>query len=328
MKPSLILTLIFLVLLSCSQTEKDSSTDMSDHIVVDNIEIESHIYKTRGLKRLELSVFQQADRESDKNLPAIIFFHGGGLRERHIWEFRPLSKYLVDSGMVAIVATYTVKRHGRTIYESIADAKSAIRWVREHANELGIDENLLAAGGGSAGGYLAACAALIKEYDEPHEDLRISSVPNALVLFSPRLVISGIDSLTKKELRYNKGRKLEDISPVHNVFKGSPPTIVFRGTADSKVAIKEAQWFCEEMNIYGNSCELVTYEGREHGFHNYFSGTNPDFFSTMETTVKFLSKLGYISQEKPNMNQERASGADHMPLTLVGHLEILTNENY
>jgi acetyl esterase len=264
---------------------------------IDNVSIESHIYKNRGLKRLELTVFQQAERATDKKLPAIIFFHGGGLRERHIWEFRPLSKYLVDSGMVAIVATYTVKRHGRTIYESIADAKSAIRWVREHAGEFGIDVNLLAAGGGSAGGYLAACTALIKEYDEPHEDLSISSVPNALVLFSPRLVISGIDSLTKKELRYNKGRKLEDISPVHNVFHGAPPTIVFRGTADSIVAMQEAQWFCEEMNKYGNSCKLVIYEGREHGFHNYFHGTNPDFFSTMETTVKFLSKLGYIPKD-------------------------------
>jgi acetyl esterase/lipase len=266
-------------------------------IVVDNIEIESHIYKTRGLKRLELTVFQQADRESDKKLPAIIFFHGGGLRERRIWEFRPLSKYLVDSGMVAIVATYTVKRHGRTIYESIADAKSAIRWVREHAEELGIDVNLLAAGGGSAGGYLAACAALTKmDYDEPHEDLRISSVPNALVLFNPRLVIPVIDAppLTKKEIRYKDGRELEEISPVHNVVKGAPPTIIFQGTADEKVSIIEAQWFCKEMDKYGNSCEVVLYEGREHGFHMYFSGTNPDFFSTMETTVKFLSKLGYI----------------------------------
>jgi len=266
--------------------------------VIANVSIESHIYKTRGLKRLELTVFQPADRATDKILPAIVFFHGGGLRERRIWEFRPLSKYLVDSGMVAIVATYTVKHHGRTIYESISDAKSAIRWVRKHADEFGIDVNLLAAGGGSAGGYLAACAALIKEYDEPHEDLRISSVPNALVLFSPRLVISGIDSLTKKELRYNKGRKLEDISPVHNVFQGAPPTIVFQGTADSNVAMQEAQWFCEEMDKYGNSCEVVLYEGREHGFHNYFSGSNPDFFSTMETTVKFLSKLGYIPEDK------------------------------
>jgi acetyl esterase len=273
--------------------------DTHAQTVIDNVRFESHIYKTRGLKRLELTVFQPAYRESDKKLPAIIFFHGGGLRERHIWEFRPQSKYLVDRGMVAIVATYTVKRHGRTIYESIADAKSAIRWIRDHADEFGIDANLIAAGGGSAGGYLAACSALIKGYDENHEDLSISSVPNALVLFNPRLVISviGAPPLTKKELRYKSGRNLEEISPVHNVSLEAPPTIIFQGTADKNVSIQEAQWFCEEMDKYGNSCEVVLYEGREHGFFKYFSGTNPDFLSTMETTAKFLSKLGYISQD-------------------------------
>jgi len=266
--------------------------------VIDNVRFESHIYKTRGLKRLELTVFQPADRKTDKKLPAIIFFHGGGLRERSIWQFRPQSKYLVDRGMVAVIATYTVKRHGRTIYESIADAKSAIRWVRKHSDELGIDENRIAVGGGSAGGYLAAASALVKDYDEENEDLSISSVPNALVLFNPRLVIPviGAPPLTKKEIRYNNGRNLEEISPVHNVFQGAPPTIIFQGTDDKNVSIKEAQWFCEEMNNHRNSCEVFLYEGREHGFFLKYYGEE-DFRSTMETTVKFLSKLGYISQE-------------------------------
>ena len=268
-------------------------------IVIDNIEIESHIYKTRGLKRLELTVFQPAHKETDEKLPAIIFFHGGGLRERHTWEFRPQSAYLVNRGMVAVVATYTVKRHGRTIFESIADAKSAIRWIRVHADELGIDENRIAAGGGSAGGYLAACSALIKNYDEKNENLSISSIPNALVLFNPRLVlpVMGDPPLSKKEIRYLNGRTVEEISPVHNVYKGAPPTIIFQGTADKLISIQESQRFCEEMNNYGNTCEVFLYEGREHGFFNYFSGNNPDFLSTMETTVKFLSKLGYISQD-------------------------------
>jgi acetyl esterase/lipase len=269
--------------------------------VVDNIEIESHTYKTRGLKKLELTVFQPAHKESNQKLPAIIFFHGGGLRERHTWEFRPQSKYLVDRGMVAVIATYTVKRHGRTIYESIADAKSAIRWIRVHADELGIDTNRIAAGGGSAGGYLAACAALTKkDYDEHNEDLSISSVPNALVLFNPRLVIPviGAPPLTKKEIRYNNGRNLEEISPVQNIFKGAPPTLIFQGTSDEKVSLRDSEWFNEEMNKYGNQCEVVIYEGREHGFFKYLSGNNPDFFSTMETTVKFLNTLGYISHDK------------------------------
>lgn len=260
---------------------------------------ETHVYKTRGLSRLKLTVYQPSQIELDKKIPAIIFFHGGGLRERHIWEFEPQSEYLVERNMVAVIATYRVKRHGRTIFESIADAKSAIRWIRERADDLGIDENLIAAGGGSAGGYLAVCAALVKKYDEKKEDLRISSIPNALVLFNPRLVIPGIDDplLTKKEIRYKNGRDLEEISPVHNVYKGAPPVIIFQGTADKVVSIQEAQWFCKEMNNYGNTCEVVLFEGREHGFFLKSRG-DEDFLSTMENTVTFLSKLGYISQDK------------------------------
>jgi len=265
-----------------------------------NPRIKKHIYKTRGLTRLKLYVYQTSHREFDKKLPAIILFHGGGLKERHIWEFEPQSKYLVEKGMVAVLASYTVKRNGITNFKSIADAKSAIRWIREHADELGIDENHIAAGGGSAGGYLAAGAALIKDFDEKNEDLGKSSIPNALVLFNPRLDLFApqIPPLTKKHIRYLNGRAVEEISPFHNIYKGAPPTIIFQGTADKNVSIQEPQQFCEKMKNYGNTCEVVLYEGREHGFFHYFSGNNPDFLSTMENTVKFLSKLGYISKDK------------------------------
>lgn len=263
--------------------------------------METYTYKTRGLSRYKLTVYQPSNIELVKKLPAIILFHGGGLRMRRYWEFEPQSKYLVkEGGMIAVIATYRVKRHGRTIFESIADAKSAIRWIREHADELGIDKNHIAAGGGSAGGYLAACAALTKKvYDEKNEDLSISSVPNALVLFNPRLVIPviGAPPLTKKEIRYKNGRDLEEISPVHNVFQGAPPTIIFQGTADKDVTVQESQWFCEEMINHHNWCEVFLYEGREHGFFRKYYGEE-DFTSTMETTIKFLNKLGYISKDK------------------------------
>ncbi len=264
--------------------------------------METHTYKTRGFSRLKLTVYQPSQIEIDKKIPAIVFFHGGGLRERHIWEFEPQSKYLVkEGGIVAVIATYRVKRHGRTIFESIADAKSAIRWIREHADELGIDENRIAAGGGSAGGYLAACTALIKDYDEKNEDLSISSIPYALVLFNPRLVLPvlGAPPLTLKEIRYLDGRTVEEISPVHNVSNGAPPTIIFQGTADKLVSTKESEWFCEEMNSHGNTCEVFLYEGRKHGFFLYSAEDYQDFLSTMDYTVKFLSKLGFIPQDKP-----------------------------
>lgn len=261
--------------------------------------MQTKVYKTIGLTKLKLHIYQPSERNDMEKLPAIIFFHGGGLRERHTWEFEPQSKYLVERGIVAILATYTIERHGRTEFESIADAKSAIRWTRKHADELGIDENRIAAGGGSAGGYLAGCAALITGLDEKNEDLSISSIPNALVLFNPRLVVSesGDPPLTKKDIRYLNGRAIEGISPFHNIYKGAPPTIIFQGTADN--LIQEAQQFCEKMKTYGNTCEVVLYEGREHGFFHYYLNerNNPDFYSTMQQTAKFLTAIGYINGE-------------------------------
>jgi acetyl esterase len=262
--------------------------------------MQTRVYKTIGLTRLKLHIYQPSERNDMQKLPAIIFFHGGGLKERYTWEFEPQSKYLVERGMVAVLATYRVKRSGRTQFESIADTKSAIRWIREHADKLGIDANRIAAGGGSSGAYLAACAALIKDLDEKKEDLSISSIPNALVLFNPRLVLPviGAPPLSKKNIRYLNGRAIEEISPFHNIDKGAPPTIIFQGTADKSVSIQEPQQFCEKMKNYGNTCEVVLYEGREHGFFHYFHGNNPDFISTMETTVLFLNKLGYLSKDK------------------------------
>jgi acetyl esterase/lipase len=190
--------------------------------------------------------------------------------------------------MVAISVEYRVrKRQGITPFECVADAKSAIRWVRVHASEVGIDKDRIAAGGGSAGGHLAACTALIKGLDEIDEDLNISSVPNALVLFNPVLDVPEIlHILPKKIIKAFKGREAV----------GAPPTIIFHGTADENVPFHQTTRFCEEMKKYGNQCEVVPFEGLGHGFFNYYKGGNPAFIATMENTVKFLISIGYLKE--------------------------------
>jgi acetyl esterase/lipase len=197
--------------------------------------------------------------------------------------------------MVAMSADYRVrKRQGVMPFECVADAKSAIRWLRMHAFEFGIDENHIAAGGGSAGGHMAACAALIKDFDEINEDLNISSLPNALVLFNPVLDVPEIvHILPRKVIKALDGREKE-ISPIHHISAGAPPTIIFHGTADDNVPFHQATRFCEEMKKYGNHCEVVPFEGLGHGFFNYINGENPAFFATMESTVKFLNSIGYL----------------------------------
>ena len=100
--------------------------------------------------------------------------------------------------MVAIVAEYRVKnRHGVPVKDCVSDTKSAIRWVRENASRLGVDSSRIAAGGGSAGGHLAAACATLPKFDDENENKSISSKPNALVLFNPVVVLAPIDGEEK-----------------------------------------------------------------------------------------------------------------------------------
>jgi acetyl esterase/lipase len=245
-----------------------------------------------------LYIFQPSVHNYQEQPPAAVFFHGGGWGGGHAWQFVPQCKYLAELGMVAISVEYRVrKRQGVTPFECVADAKSAIRWVRVNANELGIDKDRIAAGGGSAGGHLAACTALIKGLDEIDEDLNISSVPNALVLFNPVLDVPEIlHILPKKIIKAFEGRETE-ISPIHHIAVGAPPTVIYHGTADNNVPFHQTTKFCEEMKKYGNQCEVVPFEGLGHGFFNYYKGGNPAFLATMENTVKFLISIGYLKDD-------------------------------
>lgn len=114
----------------------------------------------------------------------MVFFFGGGWINGNIKQFRPQAEYFSHRGMFCILVDYRVKkRQQSTPFESLKDAKSAIRFIRKHAEEFQVDTSKITASGGSAGGHLAAATALIKDYNEASDDLTLSCVPNALVLF-------------------------------------------------------------------------------------------------------------------------------------------------
>jgi acetyl esterase/lipase len=72
------------------------------------------------------------------------------------------AEYLATRGIIAFCPDYRVKsRNATTPFESVMDAKSAMRYLKSHGSELGIDTSRIVASGGSAGGHLAACTAVI-----------------------------------------------------------------------------------------------------------------------------------------------------------------------
>lgn len=260
----------------------------------------TEVYKQVGGVELKLWKFLPTGHSAADKRPAIVFFFGGGWNAGSPKQFEQHCLHLASRGMVAISADYRVNsRHQVKVVDCVRDAKSAIRYVRQNAKRLGIDPDRIAAGGGSAGGHLAAATGVISGLEEAGEKLKISSRPNALVLFNPALVLADapeadfkVSSLTGVTERL--GAKPETVSPFHNVTKGVPPTIVFHGKADTTVPYKTAEAFTAKMKASGNRCELASYEGQAHGFFNYGRGNNEYYEKTVKRAAEFLAALGYL----------------------------------
>lgn len=254
-------------------------------------------YKSVGDVKLSLWIFNPKNHQASDKRAAIVFFFGGGWNGGSPSQFETQCRHLAEHGMVAITADYRVfSRNNVKPTSCVADARSAIRWVRAHAAELGIDPQRIVAGGGSAGGHLAAATAFIKEFDEPAEDASVSAAPNALVLFNPALVLAPLagykfgENAGGRATEERFGTKPENISPAHHIKPGAPPAIVFHGKADTTVPFATAEAFAAEMKKAGNKCELVGYDGATHGFFN--KGSERE--DTIRRMDVFLKSLGYL----------------------------------
>lgn len=260
----------------------------------------SRVYKFVNGSDLRLHIFNPQKRGADRTTPAIVFFFGGGWTTGSITQFTPQAKHVADRGLIAIVADYRVfNRHHTGAFEAIADAKSAIRWVRAHAGELGIDPGRIAAGGGSAGAHIALGAAIFDRFDEANEDTRVSSKPDALVLFNPPVdttpEASPQPSGNAREMFSARfGDRAREGSPIHHLRSGLPPTLILHGKEDVVVPYAYVERFCAEARRHGNRCELVGYEGAGHGFFNPGRGEGKWYRETLLAAERFLTDLGYL----------------------------------
>jgi acetyl esterase/lipase len=251
----------------------------------------SHTYKSVDGVTLRLHVFQPHGDRSEP-APAMVFFFGGGWRQGSVGQFVPHAEHLSNLGMVAVIADYRVLfRHGSIVADALSDAKSAIRWVRSHADELGIDPQRIAAAGGSAGGHLAAATAAITGFDSDGEDLSVSSQPNALVLFNPAVNTGRIGDSRRAQFPGDA----EALSPYHQVAGNFVPTLILHGHDDTTVPYSDAVDFCDKVTRLAGSCKLVGYEEATHGFFN--KGRNNDrwYYPTVAEMDAFLTDLGYLN---------------------------------
>jgi acetyl esterase len=248
-------------------------------------------YRQVGEHELSMHVFLPDDFKSSDLRPAVVFFFGGGWTSGAPGQFYPFADYLADRGMVVMAAEYRTKKgHGTDPFACVEDAKAAMRWAREHAAEWGIDPRRLAAGGGSAGGHLAAATAFLPGLNEADANLKVSCVPDALILYNP-VIDNGPGGYGFERV----ADQFREFSPRHNIGPATPPpTVTFLGTEDALIPVATMQTFADAIRRAGGRCDVHFYEEATHGFFNFRDGQNLRYYEILRTTDRFLGSLGWL----------------------------------
>lgn len=282
---------------------------ISSHVFgADTPKVEPRVYKKTPQAELEMLIHFPANWKATDKRPAIVFFFGGAWRSGTVTQFEYQANYLAGRGMVAARADYRVKsRHGVSPDQCVEDAKSAVRYLRKNAPELGIDPDRIVASGGSAGGHLAACTWATPGLEAKDEDASVSSKPNLLILYNPVLNLTS-DSMRE---RFNLSEPVaKQISPNLHLAKNTPPAIIYFGTGDR--LISNGEECIARSKAIGNSAVMYTAEGVGHGFFN----RSPWLERTTYLTDRFLTQHGYLEGKPPielpegKLAMEKAGEAD------------------
>lgn len=249
------------------------------------------VFKQAGGEEVRFHLFEPAGSEAgaqgDQRRACFLTMHGGGWGGGNARRFYPFASHFAKLGMLGISLEYRLMKAGKTtVFDCVKDGRSAVRYLRAHTEDLGIDPRKIFVSGGSAGGHIAAGTALFEGIDEVGEDTGVSPAPDALVLYYPV-----IDTSAEGYGHAKCGPRWRELSPLHRVRPGLPTTLVFHGTGDTVTPFNGAKLFHQAMLDAGNRCELVTYEGGRHGYLLYDRAV---FEDVMRRTEQFLASATEI----------------------------------
>ena len=154
----------------------------------------------------------------------------------------------------------------------VADMRRAVRFIRQHAGDYGVDPSRIGALGGSAGGQLALLLGTTADAGDPSASdpvLRESSGVAAVVAYFPPTDLSRWGTPRIREafpaMRLTDAEAAE-YSPIRFVSPGAPPSLIVHGDADTTVPIVEGETMHAALTKAGVPASLVRIEGARHGF--------------------------------------------------------------
>lgn len=207
--------------------------------------------------------------DTDKPLPCVVVFPGGGYGGRAAHEGEPIAKFFNSRGMHAVVVDYRVAPN--RFPAPLADAQRAIKLVRANSTKWNVNPDKIVTCGFSAGGHLAASTVVLDDYSTsghtPDEVDKQSALPNGAILCYPVISVdddfahvgSGMNLLGemyKYESHY--------FSLQHRVSDKTPKCFLWHTSDDNCVNVKNSLIFGEMLNKHGVQFEMHIYP---HGYH-------------------------------------------------------------
>jgi acetyl esterase len=225
---------------------------------------------------LRIRAYRPRGSRSDELLPALVYFHGGGWVFGDLDSHDPLCRELCNLARCAVIAVdYRLAPENR-FPAAVEDAISAIRHVAERATDLGIDGARLAAGGDSAGGNLAAVAALtFRDQGGPQLKLQVLIYPvTDFSMEAPSYTrIANGFTFSKERMSYFRGLYLRGPEDAAN-WRASPlkaqdlsrlpPALLIAAGHDPLV--DEGKAYADRLAAAGVPVTYTCYDGMVHGF--------------------------------------------------------------
>ncbi len=237
-----------------------------------------HSYTSALGREFPIYVFQADDGVNEGPDPAIVMYHGGGWRAGTPDQFYRQAQVWNALGVTVILPVYALGRtHDATVWQSLEDAFLSFAAIHDAAQTLGVDPDAIAAGGGSAGGHLAAALATV----EPPASVSDHRPPAALVLFNP-VIDNSPDGYGADRI----GEDWRSFSPFHNISESHPPTLFMLGDRDQLIPVETGEAYCERVRVGGAACELIVYPEAPHAWFNRLG-----FTDTLRHSTAFLAEV-------------------------------------
>ncbi len=291
-------------------------------------------YGRVGKKRLLLDVYQPEAPGTRR--PAVLQIHGGGwvLGSRRD-QGLPLLYHLASHGWVGFNVDYRLSPRA-TFPDHLIDIKRALAWIREHADEYGVDPDFVVVTGGSAGGHLTALMALTQNdpaYQPGFEDADTSvqaAVPfygvycfvDRLKLYSPEFFSMLLEPLVMKAKLSEEPEKFRQASPLDRVDESAPPFFVIHGDRDTLAPVQYARELVRLLREKSRApVAYAELPGAQHAFDIFYS---PRSVRVVEGVERFLNRVhaaraGRAESNRPDHGSRSAvDSAQRPPITQPG----------